>query len=193
MRSHNTVRPPKPSGKRRLIELGKDLLILLLTFSAVALAAQTGLYGLGGGDSWVGRLTGLIQGGEAPVPVPGEQDGLGIAPQPVRLAVCLSGGEEVRRYGVQYDQEQVDRDYTVLSSFLNEALASAHDPKLILDQAWQRALGTPGLYFDLLGGVPLQALCQWASEGTGGGAGLPGAARHLVLAAEEGEETATLY
>lgn len=192
MRQHDPVRPPRPSRKRRAIELGKDFLILLLTCSALLLAARTGLYAVGG-RVWLEQLTGLIQGDGAPSPAPESPGGAESLLQPVRLAVCLSGGENIRRYGVQYDTGQTVRDYAALSGFLGEALASARDPHPVSAQTWRTALETPGLYFDLLGSIPLTALCHWAAEDGRAQTALSGAARHLVLAAPEEGETAVLF
>lgn len=192
MRQHDPLRPPHPSRKRRVIELGKDLLILLLTCSALLLAARTGLYAVGG-RAWLDQLTGLIQGEGAPSPAPETPSGAESLLQPVRLAVCLSGGENIRRYGVQYDAEQTARDYAALSGFLGEALASARDPHPVSAQAWRTALETPGLYFDLLGSIPLSALCHWAAEDGRAQTPPSGAARRLVLAAPEQGETAVLF
>lgn len=181
---------PAPRSRRRsVIELGKDLLILLLVCSAACLSARSQLYHISG-DSWLGQIVERVRGEALPTAAPAGQGTWDGTVHPVRLAVCLPG-ETVLRYGVQYDEEQLDRDYAALEGFLSEALASARDPEKISERAWRKALSTPGVYFDLLGTVPMQALCRWSTEG-GAAAQLPGSARRLILVERAGAETAVL-
>ena len=192
MKLRNTVGKPRLSKRCRAVELGKDVLILLLICSAVSLVGRSQLYTVGGDQGWFPGLSAFFAGREPETPPSLEPDHPAALPKPVRIAVCGQGGENVSRYGIQYDTAQVEQVFGVLSGFLSEGLASARGARAVSALDWQHALKTPGLYFDVLGSVPMELLVRWASEG-GAVEVLPGAARRLVLAAEEGAETATLY
>lgn len=192
MKLRNTVRKPRLSKRRRAVELGKDVLILLLICSAVSLVGRSQIYTVAGDKVWFSSLSSFFAGQESEVSPsldPGRPASL---PHPVRIAVCGQGGESVSRYGIQYDTVQVEQVFGALSGFLSEGLASARDAHTVSALDWQQALKTPGLYFDFLGSVPMELMVRWASEG-GDVEILPGSARRLVLTAEEGAETATLY
>lgn len=164
-------------GKRRLIEWGKDLLILLLSLSALWLLGQTALV----------RDSGLLSLFSAP-----EEESastgvtLSAASRPARIAVWYDGG----RYAVQYDQDGVDELFTTLSPLLGEALTSAGTPRLIGESRWQSYLAVPSVYFDFSGSVSLSALAGWLGEGE---CALSGSARRLLLAAGEGDAVLLCY
>ena len=152
---------PKRSRGRRLLELGKDVLIVLLLLSAVYLAARSQLYtGLAGEGTLFGRVAGLFQAEPENTPgdsAPGEP---GEALPAVRLAICHGVGDNgvPIRYGVQYDEETLQPIAAALSGFFTEGLASAAEPEELTAAQWQEALRAPGVCLDLLGGVPLDYL-----------------------------------
>lgn len=159
---------------RRWIEWGKNLLILLLTLSAAYLLTMTPLV----------QDSGLLE-----LLVPAEQPGNGgtgstrtAAEQPARMAVNSERG----RYGLQYDQDGVDKVFARLGPLLGEALASAGEAEAIDENQWQAYLKGAGIYFDFVGEVPLASLGSWLQ-----GAGeclLDGSARRLLLAADRQDE-----
>ena len=158
----------------RWVELGKDVLIVLLTLSAV----------------WLLSMTPLIQdSGMLDLLDPKESPGTGqaggnqtAAMLPVRLAVTGEGG----RFGVQYDEARLEEQFPPLGALLGDALASAGQPQAIHEQEWQRLLGGEGVYFDFAGDVPLSALERWL-QGPGD-TGLTGSARRVLLCAGEGDQ-----
>ena len=155
--------------KRRLIEWGKNVLIVLLTASAV----------------WLLTMTPLVQdSGLLDLFAPQESPGVGAggvrqgtAMLPVRLAIT---GEE-GRCGVQYDEARLEELFSPLGALLGDALASAGTPQTLSEGDWQRYLRGTGIYFDFGGGVPLSALERWL-QGPGNGA-LTGSARRVLLCA----------
>ena len=92
--------------KRRWIEWGKDVLIVLLTLSAVYLLTMTPLVR----DSGV---LDLLSPRESPGAGPSEESGEMVM-LPARLAVTGEGG----RYGVQYDEERLKELFPPLGALL---------------------------------------------------------------------------
>lgn len=178
--------PPRSRG-RRLLELGKDLLIVCLILSAVYLAARSQLYtGLAGEGSLFAQIAGLLPL-EAEDPSGENTPGVaGEAVPAVRLAVCRGVGENgvPIRYGVQYDDDALEPIASALSRYFTESLASAGAPAEITRQQWLEALRAPGVCLDLLGAVPLDYL---------GADGLTHSARRLVLAWDGSSATASLF
>ena len=155
--------------KRRWIEWGKDVLIVLLTLSAIYLLTMTPLVR----DSGV---LDLLSPRESPGAGVSEENG-GMVMLPARLAVTGEGG----RYGVQYDEERLKELFPPLGALLGDALASAGTPQSITEGEWRQYLGETGVYFDFQGEVPLAALKRWLQ---GPEAGSPsGAARRVLLCA----------
>ena len=162
--------------KRRLVELGKDLLITVLACSAIYLAADIFMPG---GLSSLWRKT--------------EHTGVNMVQQedntmvvwPVRIALSSWSGESVIRYGVQYDRENCVNQFSPVASLLREALSAPGLTRTADRREWEDSLSkTSGIYFDLLGEVPLSVLSGWL---TGSDSGLTGTVRRLVLAADENE------
>ena len=156
--------------RRRLIELGKDALILLLAVSAVYLLTMTPLI----------RDSGVL---DLLRPRQEEQQGsssvtLTAAARPSRMAVTFPGG----RYGLQYDQTAVDELFARLGPLLGEALTSAGEPAAINEAQWRRSLGAVNLYFDFSGQIPLSALGTWLNQE--GDCALSGSARRILLCAD---------
>ena len=160
--------------KRRLIDWGKDALIVLLTASALVLLTMTPLIQ----DSGVLNLF-------APRESPGTGTAAGNSAQamhPVRLAITAEGG----RCGVQYDEERLEELFPPLGALLGDALSSAGEAQSLDESAWQRLLGGKGIYFDFEGHAPLTVLERWL-QGSGT-CGLTGSARRLLLCAGEGDQ-----
>lgn len=155
-------------NKRRWIEWGKNLLILLLTVSALWLLSMTPLVQDSG---LVGLLRpGQTEGGDA------DSVTLTAAARPSRMVVSTDG----EHYGVQYDQETVDDLFARLGSLLGDALVSSGQPARISEDQWQAYLRGAGIYFDFTGNISLSALGGWLNrEET---CTLTAAARRILLA-----------
>lgn len=161
-------------NKRRWVELGKDVLIVLLTLSAAYLLSMTPLIQ----DSGVLDLL-------APQESPGvgsSGGGWAAAVIPVRLAVTGEGG----RWGLQYDEARMEEVFPPLGTLLGDALASAGERQVMPETGWRERLAGPGVYFDFEGEVPLAALERWLQGEEK--RGLAGSARRLLLCAGEGDQ-----
>lgn len=153
----------KPSRGRRLIEQGKDLLILALTCSALFLVWQTPLATQIRG--WVDRPTRTVE--------QGNRQPRGTA-EPYGMAVRNSRG----LYGAIYDADQVDRTFELLFPLLGEGLSTAGSPEKITRWRWQAGLGGPGVYCAFQGQPSLRVLSAWLGETN---EGLTGGAQALLL------------
>ena len=164
---------------RRAVEWGKNLLIVLLSLSALYLLwctqLQSSLPGQAGGG-----LSGLLELFRPQQSEQVSQQAVPGAVRPVRLAVYFDG----QRYGVQYNTAAADAAFGELSTLLSEALGSAEAPVQIGEQAWREALCRDGVYFDFLTPLPLATLSAWL-EGGAGNPELAGTARRMCLAGNE--------
>lgn len=154
----------KPTGRQRLVELGKDLLILLLTCSALLLAGQTPLFT---------QLRGWVSPPARTVDPVARQPKEAV--EPYAIAARNSRG----LYGAAYDASQVDRAFGELSPLLEEAFASAGTPETMTRRQWERLLEEPGVYCVFQGRPPLWVLSAWLGQGEGS---LEGRAQALLLA-----------
>lgn len=145
--------PPvaRPTGRRRLVELGKDLLILLLTCSALLLAWQTPL---------ATQLRGWVT---PPVQAAGPE---AQQPEGALTPYALTARNSRGLYGTAYDKEGVARAFEQLSPLLEEGFATADAPSGITRRQWQDLLGAPGIYCAFQGKPPMAALSAWLGEGT---------------------------
>ncbi|NCE65321.1 hypothetical protein D1159_12210 [Pseudoflavonifractor sp. 524-17] len=180
--------PQKQTRRRRAVEWLKDILIVLLACSAVYLTVRSQFYTGLSQSGWLAQLFGPEDSGEADRIL---RVDVAEAVQPARLSVCLEG-EPVKRYGAQYDAAQTQQDFNAFRDFFQEALATAQPPKAVSDLQWRKALQRPGIYLDLLGKVPMSALCQWMGEGEGN-PNLSGQVRCLALVRSGDGAAADLY
>ena len=137
--------------KRRAVELLKDVLILLLTCSAIWLAAQTPL---------AAPFKGLLRE-EGVQTAPGQMQvgDRGAAALPLAMVANLPAGvnlpagfsmpegSEGVRCGIQYDQTACQELFQKVAGPLVEVLSSAGDPDLIGRGQWARTRGK-GLRLD---------------------------------------------
>lgn len=166
--------------RHRGVETLKSLLIVLLSLSAVYLTLLTLDYSK---VSWapLQSVLSLFRQEQEPVPEDSFSSGqTSISPNPVRIAVC--DGQD--RFACQYDTQQTDALFEKLSILLSEALASASSPQQVKEEAWQQALQAPGVWFDFLGSMPLDALYTWLGDGSSNPA-LTHSARRIAVALDE--------
>mgnify|MGYP001089898672 CR=1 FL=1 len=156
----NTPPVARPTGLRRVIELGKDLLIVALACSAVFLAAQT-------------PIATHLRGWVAPEPPPAATR-TSLAVNPYAIAIRNDKG----LYSVSYDQAPVERAFERFSPLLGEAFSAAQLPETATRAQWQALLEAPGVCCTFQGQPPLSALSAWL----GGGEDYPGEAHTLLLA-----------
>lgn len=133
----------------------KNLLIVLLSISALWLLTQTPLYE---GSPLAAKMQQFFTAQESETETPIL---LTAAARPTRIAVTGKNG----RYGVQYDAETVDTVFDRLGSLLGEALSTDSTPFVITEERWRTALQQPGIYFDFDGAIPFSALSGWLHSG----------------------------
>lgn len=167
--------------KEWILELVKDVLILLLSVSAVWILAEGEL------RSWLqGRLREELPQQHAAQ----DAEQLAKAAHPLRLTATVLEGERPVRCAIQYDRERIQVMFQQTAGLLRETLSSAATPETVSRRDWERALSTaPGLCFDFVGELPLSVLGGWLSADCP----LPEArVRRLLLTRWEGE-TALYY
>lgn len=163
--------------KRRTVELLKDVLILLLSCSAIWLAFQTPLSA---------PLRGLFrEEGTQAAPGAGQESDLGSGALPMAIAANVPGsdhlpeGTEGVRCGLQYDQAACQELFQRVAGPLVETLSSAGAPERISRSQWETALTSDlGVYLDFQGEIPLSVLVGWLS---GESTGLDAVVRRLAL------------
>lgn len=173
--------------KNRAVELLKDALIVLLTCSALWLAAQTPL---------AAPFRGLLREdrGRA-APGQAQEANRGAAALPMAMVANLPGGTDLpeglrppqgtdgARCGLLYDQAACQELFQQVAGPLVEALSSAGEPELISRRQWESALtDTLGVYMDFQGEIPAPVLVGWLS---GGDTRLTIQARRLILTVRE--------
>lgn len=178
--------PPKErrQRRRRLLEFGKNTLIVLLVLNAVYLTgrSQMGTLETAAGGLW-GTVRNFLGRGGSESPSAERPEGQIAQLRPLRMAVNLAG---VGTYGVQYDSAASDKLFDRVFTLLGESLGSAEAPLVISRRAWQEALTQrDSIYFDFATDVPLTTLYLW----TGAVPDAPPAgesARRLLLAEDDG-------
>ena len=177
--------------RRRGVETLKSVLILLLSLSAVYLTMLALDYSR---VNWapIQAVLSLFrpeqeQASASDTLAPSGQAAL--SPIPVRMAVC----DGVDRFASQYDTRQTDQLFESLSILLSEALSGAQAPEEVPEETWRQALQAPGVWFDFLGTLPLQALRTWM--GAGGASPIPEAhaARQMAVALDGDGQVRLLY
>lgn len=165
--------------KKRLIERGKTVLILLLFFSACFLSAQTGILR----ESDISNLklwaADLLNGADS-TPASSSGKKYAVAARPQVMAVSPEPGT---RYAAMYSSE-VDNLYDRFSAYLGEALGTAGTPETVTRQVWEEALSRKGVFFDFITPESLVCLAAWQ------GISVPNStlgynARRLFLSVEE--------
>ena len=123
--------------RRRLIELGKDILIVLLTISALWLAGR---------NQMLGPLTRLINGEETQLPVAGQTAGKDLweGIRPLRIAARLPGEEESAICGILYEEAACDTLFGQVAGVLVETLTGAVTPEAVTREDWERGAGRDG-------------------------------------------------
>lgn len=170
--------------RKRLIEWGKTVLILLLSVSAVYLIGQSSFYD--GFRMMLDQSPANQSEGEAKLL---ETKAWQVSVQPVRLAVQNAEG----RYGLQYDQKAVDELFEKqLGALLWEALGGIEEKRSLTEGEWKSALSgkESWAYYDFLGNIPLSQIAERVGSETDE-AELTGDARRILLV--EGETGSRMY
>ncbi|MCL2201503.1 MAG: hypothetical protein FWB75_06015 [Oscillospiraceae bacterium] len=162
--------------RRRIIELTKTVLILLLALNAVFLAWRTGLFsGVFTAFPVIGEVWQIVRGTEE-LPEPFVAP-IVEAARPINIVITHDGGG---RFGVRHDTDLRNAVYERAGSLLAEALASSSVPFEVTSGHWREALSEPGVFFEYMMPVRLSTLHSWF------GSRLPEAAedvhvRHILV------------
>ena len=106
----------KRKKSRRAVELCKDVLIVLLTCSALWLVTRSQI---------MGSLTGLLQEEGTTGGGYETQSGTRADTRPLRIVASLPGETWTGRCGIQYDQAAVDGLFQQVAGLLVETMSSA--------------------------------------------------------------------
>ena len=138
---------------RAAIELGKDVLIVLLACSALWMLSNLGLFQrVNLSKPQQPQITGQQQN------ITGQAE----SARPMRITATLEGGAQPERCVVQYDDAAVDALFQKTAGILMETLSSAEASEAVSRQEWERALAqAPGICFDFQGEIPLSVLSGW--------------------------------
>lgn len=136
--------------RQRLIELGKDILIVALTCSAFYLAGMTPM---------VTQLRSWMAPSAPTVQVQPRQARDSVLPYSVAVRNSLG------LYGVSYDQTAVEQAFSQFSPLVGEALTTAGTSESITPRQWRQLLEGEGIYCKFQGQAPLEALSAWLGEG----------------------------
>lgn len=159
--------------RKRFLEWGQNLAILLLALSAILLISQSALYdGFGIFSTSQKEQQGLT---EHPQP----QGKSSMSVEPVSLVVQNPQG----RYGVQYDSKTTHQLFEdKLGSLLREALSGVKEVIPANREQWQDVLQGTGswIYYDFSTSLPLDTLPLWLG-GEPSDAALKGVASTFLL------------
>ena len=151
---------------RRLLELGKDLLILALLGLAVVLTLYIIL---------PGPMFQFLNGEQSFLHPQASTAALSLLQPEAQEAVrpnLVSVQSENGRTTWQYSFQETDAAYESLGRWLGEALGTSGEAEPVSQEAWLEALSSPGVYYRFPGSVPLRALADWLgaefSRGLGG-------------------------
>lgn len=144
----------EPNKRKRLLAWGQNLLILLLSLSAILLISQSALYEGFGIFSNTKKEQQQI---EEHLPNQGESS-MSVEP------VCLALQNEQGRYAVQYDAKTTHQLFQdKLGSLLREALSGVKEMAPLSKEQWQAVLKGQGnwIYYDFSASLPLHTLPVW--------------------------------
>lgn len=167
----------RPQGTRRkLVSLAQSLLIVLLTISAVMLAAGGGLLELSDG------ITSGVLGMQGGQDYAGQKEYTAAA-DPLSMVLTPESGAHC---GVMYSADALYNYYDRYSATLAEALGSSGEPEEISEEEWRAALNETGVFFDFYCDFQLSSLAIWlGTEINGSAAGHT--ARRICLSLDEGQ------
>jgi hypothetical protein len=171
----------KPERNRRRLDRIKNVLIVLLSASALFLMSRTDYFGfIRLSPAWLFSAIGYFQDGGAAAEVSEEGEAAGLTDVciPMAMAVTSANGGHC---GVRYDGEALQECFGRFSASLGGALGSSGEPAAVTEQAFKKALSGEGVFFDYTEALPLHVLAEWLGTAMDSEAGLQ-TARRLCLA-----------
>ncbi|MEA4894118.1 MAG: hypothetical protein VB064_02530 [Oscillospiraceae bacterium] len=173
--------------KSSLVDMAKNLAIILLSLSAVFLLFKATVIGNG---SFLDGIYGLFGDSSASdtVELP-ENEVAELASDPVYLLVTAANGSS--HYAVKYGSDDKEKLIAQFSTDLGDALGSSGNPEEVSVEQWRTALLASGVFFDYLYPQPLCAIASSLGTEINGGASLDTARRFLL--SSDGEELVLYY
>lgn len=167
---------------RHIPEWVKNLLIIVLSLSALWLLSLTPLYI---GSPLEQYVTDLFSSTES---VGQASASPATTVRPAAIAVVNDHG----RHAIQYDSVSVDAAFEDLSALLGMVLNTESTPFSVTEDRWRTALCDPGAYFDLNGTIPFATLSGWL-QGDQVNAALTASVRRLALSYGDGPNDVWLF
>jgi len=166
--------------KARLIDIAKNITIVLLSVSAILLLLKITI---NGPDSLFGSLEGIFSSssGTGAVNLP-DSESSGLTADPVYILITAENGSH---YAVKYDSKSKDKLNSQFSAYLGEALGTSGKPTEISSETWREALSGSGVFFDYLYPQPLSAIASWLGFEMSGEAS-DKVARRFFLGSDDG-------
>ena len=138
-------------SKFRLPEWCKNILILLLSLSALWLVSLSPLYVGSPLETWVQRHF-LPED-----PVADTAVSLTAAARPLMVSIADADG----RYTTRYNATSVESAFDSVTPLLNEALSKPGTTFSISESRWQDALLQPGIYLQFDCAIPVSVFANW--------------------------------
>jgi len=171
----------KPERTRRRLDRLKNVLIVLLSVSALFLMSRTDYFGIVRlSPAWLSSVLGFLQDGGAAADVAEEGEAAGLTDVciPAAMAVTSADGGH---YGLRYDGEALKECFGRFSASLGSALGSSGEPAAVTEREFKMALSGEGVFFAYTEALPLHVLAEWLGTAMVSEAGLQ-TARRLCLA-----------
>lgn len=150
--------------RRRLLEWGKNLLIVLLTCSALLLTVMASMDDRSGA-SLRSRVSAWFGGGAAE-DESSAADRATAAALPVEISMSTAAG----RTSALYDAAALSEAYERFGGLLGQALEASDEAERCTMDEVCAALARPGVYFCYPGALPLPVLARWLDADCGGDA-----------------------
>jgi hypothetical protein len=164
----------------KLIDLGKNVLIILLLLSAVFLLLKVTLNEQ---PTLIDRVSRFLGGGtESSTALP-DDAGAALAASPVYLVTTAENGSH---YAVKYGSEEKKRMISQFSAYLGDVLGASGALNEITETQWRAALDGSGVFFDYLFPQPISAVASWLGAKAGAQVAVH-TARRLLLGNENGD------
>lgn len=165
---------------KRIIEWGKNALIVLLLICTVFLLKETEYY-----STAFDYISGVFISTRDSIQASDkseDSDGSGAYVYPMALSVSIGSGN---RYASTYDEATVQADFQRFSAILAEALGSSGEPVKISRESWKNALERESVYVLMPAAQPLAAISRILGSDMAGSAGRM-QSKELCLSCETG-------
>ena len=146
-------------NRKRRLEQGKNILIILLIISMILMGWQSRIfYGFFHSVTIFSDISGWFK---ASLDDGSDNASGAVATEAARPLFITVTNDSGRHYGVKYDATARDALYDNTGSLFGDALGSADVPVLTGENMWESALGSAGVYYSYATPVMLALLAEW--------------------------------